>query len=504
MKTHLNELFWLKRTLMLLKAILFIIASFFVATPQAYAAITTATTWTNIYHNSALPGTIATQFSVAAGSNRMLVVALSYEASSSNTLTATSVTYGGVTMTAATANDAGTSLSMHALIYYLKDNAVMDGTNKSLVVNITGGGTAVMQNVWYSVYTGVDQAATPVSQNYNSAGSAVTSAAFATALSTPIGNQAVLVGAAARATATVTVTDPTNWTTNNNQASGTTGRGIVATFNGATTTTTAPYTFTSCRWSQTGLSMAPAPVPTITSLGSSSGCVGSSLVINGTNLSGASSASIGGTAATITGNTSTTVTVTVGTGTTGTVAVTTAGGTATSAATFTVIANNTVGAASSSPTPCINTLMTNITHATTGATGIGTATGLPEGVTAAWATNTITISGTPTASGTFYYSVPLTGGCGSVINATGTIVVNPIPVTSIPVDGQVNITCFNGSDGSITIQATGGTSPYQFSVDGGATWTSGSNPNPYIFGNLSTANNPYRVKVKDANGCISK
>jgi hypothetical protein len=30
--------------------------------------------------------------------------------------------------------------------------------------------------------------------------------------------------------------------------------------------------------------------------------------------------------------------------------------------------------------------------------GIGTATGLPAGVTAAWASNTITISGTPTAS----------------------------------------------------------------------------------------------------------
>ena len=50
--------------------------------------------------------------------------------------------------------------------------------------------------------------------------------------------------------------------------------------------------------------------------------------------------------------------------------------------------------------------------------GIGAATGLPAGVTAAFASNTITISGTPTASGTFSYSIPLTGGCGAV-NATG-------------------------------------------------------------------------------------
>ncbi|MEY3312081.1 MAG: hypothetical protein RL348_1424, partial [Bacteroidota bacterium] len=83
---------------------------------------------------------------------------------------------------------------------------------------------------------------------------------------------------------------------------------------------------------------------------------------------------------------------------------------------------NTAGAASSTPTLNVNTALTAITHTTTGATGIGAATGLPAGVTAAWASNTITISGTPTASGTFNYSIPLTGGCGSV-NATGTITV---------------------------------------------------------------------------------
>ncbi len=92
--------------------------------------------------------------------------------------------------------------------------------------------------------------------------------------------------------------------------------------------------------------------------------------------------------------------------------------------TTTVNATNTVSAASSTPTLCINTSLTAITHTTTGATGIGTATGLPAGVTATWASNTITISGTPTASGTFNYNIPLIGGCGSV-TATGTITVTP-------------------------------------------------------------------------------
>jgi hypothetical protein len=87
-----------------------------------------------------------------------------------------------------------------------------------------------------------------------------------------------------------------------------------------------------------------------------------------------------------------------------------------------VIATNTAAAPSATPTVCINTGLTAITHATTGATGIGTATALPAGVSASWAANTITISGTPSVNGNFNYSIPFTGGCGTV-NATGTITV---------------------------------------------------------------------------------
>ncbi len=78
--------------------------------------------------------------------------------------------------------------------------------------------------------------------------------------------------------------------------------------------------------------------------------------------------------------------------------------------------------ASATPTLDVNTTLTPITHTTAGATGIGAPTGLPAGVTANWASNTITISGTPTASGTFNYSIPLAGDCGNV-SATGTITV---------------------------------------------------------------------------------
>jgi hypothetical protein len=127
---------------------------------------------------------------------------------------------------------------------------------------------------------------------------------------------------------------------------------------------------------------------------------------------------------------------------------------ATTTGTITVTPANTVGAASSSPTLCINTAMTNITHATTGATGIGAATGLPAGVSAAWAGNVITISGTPTASGTFNYSIPLTGGCGTV-SATGTIIVTP--ANTVAAASSTPTLCVNTALVNITHATTGAT-----------------------------------------------
>ncbi len=117
---------------------------------------------------------------------------------------------------------------------------------------------------------------------------------------------------------------------------------------------------------------------------------------------------------------------------------------ATSAATtVTVTANNTAGAASSSPTACMNTAIAPITHTTTGATGIGAPTNLPAGLAASFASNIITISGTPSAAGRFNYSIPLTGGCG-VVNATGTITINASPAAVITPTGSTTF-CQGGS-----------------------------------------------------------
>jgi hypothetical protein len=58
--------------------------------------------------------------------------------------------------------------------------------------------------------------------------------------------------------------------------------------------------------------------------------------------------------------------------------------------------------------------------------------GLPQGVSGSWGNNTVTISGTPVpTSGTFSYTVTLTGGCGN-ITTTGSITINANSVPSVP------------------------------------------------------------------------
>ncbi|MCE2823037.1 MAG: hypothetical protein LW693_11505 [Saprospiraceae bacterium] len=166
-------------------------------------------------------------------------------------------------------------------------------------------------------------------------------------------------------------------------------------------------------------------------------------------------------------------------------------GSANATGTITVSADNTAGAASSVPTVCINAAMTNITHTTTGATGIGTATGLPPGVTANWASNVITISGTPSTSGTFSYTIPLTGGCGSA-SATGTITVNSRPTAAISVEETSGLTNNDGticSGSSVVLTASGG-STYS--------WGSGTNAIREVSPVSTTS---YTVTVTASSGC---
>jgi hypothetical protein len=156
---------------------------------------------------------------------------------------------------------------------------------------------------------------------------------------------------------------------------------------------------------------------------------------------------------------------------------------------------NSVSAASSTPTLCQGTVMTSITHNTQGATGIGTATGLPSGVTAAWSSNIITISGIPTVSGVFGYSIPLTGGFGS-LNATGTITVLEAPIAPTATSPQQFCETSNSTIASLQYSSNAGSSYLWYTASTGGTSLSTSQ-------GLTLGTTTYYLEVVGSNGCIS-
>jgi gliding motility-associated-like protein len=138
---------------------------------------------------------------------------------------------------------------------------------------------------------------------------------------------------------------------------------------------------------------------------------------------------------------------------------------------------------------CDSTPIINITYSI-GGTGTGAgATGLPTGVTGIFNSGTLTISGTPTDTGTFNYTIITTGTC-KQDTALGAIVVNSAAaIDSIPF---TNESFCGAGDGAITIYATG--TDLTYSIDGGETY-GGSD----TFNNLAAGT--YTVFVNNTSNC---
>ncbi|MEP7164083.1 MAG: T9SS type A sorting domain-containing protein [Ferruginibacter sp.] len=123
-----------------------------------------------------------------------------------------------------------------------------------------------------------------------------------------------------------------------------------------------------------------------------------------------------------------------------------------------VTANSTLtltsGAGTDGQTVCINTAITDITYAIGGsATGATLSAGaLPAGVNASFSAGTFTISGTPTVSGNFSYSVSTTGGGCTQTTLNGTITVNPAATITLTSGVGTNnqTVCNNASITNIT------------------------------------------------------
>jgi hypothetical protein len=169
---------------------------------------------------------------------------------------------------------------------------------------------------------------------------------------------------------------------------------------------------------------------------------------------------------------------------------------------ITVTPENTISLSSVTGTDsqslCMDSAITNITYATTDASG-ATVTGLPAGVTGSFAANVVTISGTPTASGTHHYTVTLTGGCG-IITAKGSIIVNANTLTLLSASGtDLQSLCINTAITNITYATTGASSA---TVTGLPAGVSGSfAANTVTISGTPTSSGIYHYTIALTGGC---
>jgi len=173
--------------------------------------------------------------------------------------------------------------------------------------------------------------------------------------------------------------------------------------------------------------------------------------------------------------------------------------------TITVLALPTItltsAASTANQTLCVNTAITPITYNLGGsATGASLTGSLPAGVTGAYNGGVYTISGTPTASGTFNFTINTVSVCTNV-SLSGSIIVNALPVagftySAIRCAGEV----VTFTDASVP-NATSITQ-WQWNYGDGPTQTIGTaGPVTHTY---ATANNyTVQLTVTNSNGCVS-
>jgi gliding motility-associated-like protein len=122
--------------------------------------------------------------------------------------------------------------------------------------------------------------------------------------------------------------------------------------------------------------------------------------------------------------------------------------------------------ATSNQTICINNAIQDITYSFGGEATGATVTGLPTGLTTNINSGVLTISGTPTQTGVFNFTVTSVG-CATNIIKQGTITINALPTVS---GLTSNTPICVGSDAVFTINGTAG-SVVTYTINGGSNQT---------------------------------
>ena len=157
-------------------------------------------------------------------------------------------------------------------------------------------------------------------------------------------------------------------------------------------------------------------------------------------------------------------------------------------------------------TICINHPITNIVYTVTGASGTPTVTGLPTGVTGAYdnSTGIYTISGTPTASGPFNYTIAATSSCGPNQKA-GTVNVSADPafVLTSGTGSDNPSLCINTALTPITytITGTGIATPVVSGLPTGVTGSYNSSTGVYTISGIPTVKGPFSYTITATGTC---
>lgn len=140
-------------------------------------------------------------------------------------------------------------------------------------------------------------------------------------------------------------------------------------------------------------------------------------------------------------------------------------------------------------------LATTVTNSTCGGANGAITIGATTGGTAPY---TYSVGGSPLSTTTSYtgllantYTIIVQDANGCQFTTTATV--NDLSGLVANITGITNVSCFGGSNGSVTVTASGSTAPYSYSFNGGTFGSSGT------FSGLTQGS--YTVTAKDGNGC---